>query len=163
MFNIVLFEPEIPPNTGNIARLCLATGCRLILKQPLGFSISDRAVRRAGLDYWKHVKLTLIDSLEELDSLLPDSRRFYLSTKASQSYWTPSFQQGDTFIFGPESKGLPESMIFNNDLAITIPMTKGPVRSLNLSTSVGIVVYEAFRQVTLNSHLPFGQSSPLTF
>lgn len=162
MFNVVLFEPEIPPNTGNIARLCLATGCRLILKQPLGFSLSDRAVRRAGLDYWKHVNITLINELDELHDLLPETRFFYLSTKATQSLWSYSFQRGDTFIFGPESRGLPETLITGNAAAMKIPMIEGPVRSLNLSTSAGIVVYEALRQVTLNNHSPVGQFSPTT-
>jgi tRNA (cytidine/uridine-2'-O-)-methyltransferase len=158
MFNIVLYEPEIPPNTGNIARLCLATGCQLILKRPLGFSITDRAVRRAGLDYWKHVNIILIDQLEELDDLLPNSRRFCLSTKATQPFWSTHFILGDTFIFGPESRGLPEHLILGNPSAITIPMVNGPVRSLNLSTSVGIVVYEALRQTGFNTHLPSAQS-----
>jgi len=108
MFNIVLYEPEIPPNTGNIARLSLATGCRLILKRPLGFSISDRAVRRAGLDYWKHVLITLIDSLDELDEILPLSRRFFLSTKASNPFWTPKFIRGDTFILVLNLEGCPK-------------------------------------------------------
>ena len=152
MFNLVLYEPEIPPNTGNIARLCLATGCRLFLKQPLGFSISDKAVRRAGLDYWKHVDLTLINELDELNTLLPHSRRFFLSTKASQTLWGQAYQQNDTFIFGPESRGLPEHFIHGNMSAIKIPMIQGHVRSLNLSTSAGIVIYEALRQV--NTHSP---------
>jgi tRNA (cytidine/uridine-2'-O-)-methyltransferase len=151
MFNIVLYEPEIPPNTGNIARLCLATGCRLILKKPLGFSIDDKEVRRAGLDYWKHVDLTTIETLDELDELIPNTRRFYLSTKATQSFWSYSYQAGDTFIFGPESRGLPETLIAGNAFAIKIPMIEGHVRSLNLSTSAGIVVYEGLRQVGLNS------------
>ena len=154
MFNIVLYEPEIPPNTGNIARLCLATNCQLILKKPLGFSISDKEVRRAGLDYWKHVNLTTIEALDELDTLIPHSRRFYLSTKAKRSFWSYTYQPGDTFIFGPESRGLPEHLILDNAQAITIPMVEGPVRSLNLSTSVGIVVYEGLRQLGLNTRLP---------
>lgn len=152
MFNVVLFEPEIPPNTGNIARLCLATGCRLILKKPLGFSISDRELRRAGLDYWKHVDVVVIDELDELDDILRNSRRFYLSTKAANSFWSYNYQAGDAFIFGPESRGLPEDMIRGNAFAIKIPMVSEQVRSLNLSTSAGIVVYEAIRQVGINSH-----------
>ena len=146
-FNIVLVEPEIPPNTGNIARLCAATGSRLHLVGRLGFSTDDRYLKRAGLDYWEHVDLTYWDSLEELQARFPEGRYFYLTTKASRSYLQAAFRSGDFIVFGKETKGLPEELIAANpDTAITIPMPAGAVRSLNLSTSAGIVLYEALRQ-----------------
>jgi len=146
-FNIVLVEPEIPPNTGNIARLCAATGSRLHLVGKLGFSTDDRYLKRAGLDYWEHVDLTYWGSLEELQARYPDSRYFYLTTKSSRSYLQAGFRPGDFIVFGKETKGLPEELIVANpDTAITIPMPAGAVRSLNLSTSAGIVLYEALRQ-----------------
>ncbi len=147
-FNIVLIEPEIPPNTGNIARLCAATGARLHLVGKLGFSTDDRYLRRAGLDYWEHVDLRYWDCLDDLKSGFPGERFFYLSTKAGRSYLDVSFKPGDFIIFGKETKGLPEELLrANPDTSITIPMPAGKVRSLNLSTSAGIVLYEALRQV----------------
>lgn len=146
-FNIVLVEPEIPPNTGNIARLCAATGTILHLVEPLGFSIDDRQLKRAGLDYWASVEVRLWPSLDELRRAFPHGRFFYLSTKAARSYLHVSFQPGDFIVFGKETKGLPEELLNQNaDSAITIPMPANAVRSLNLSTSAGIVLYEALRQ-----------------
>ncbi|MBI2353629.1 MAG: tRNA (cytidine(34)-2'-O)-methyltransferase [Deltaproteobacteria bacterium] len=146
-FNIVLVEPEIPPNTGNIARLCAATGTVLHLVEPLGFSIDDRQLKRAGLDYWASVEVRVWPDLEELRRNLPRGRFFYLSTKAARSYLEAGFRPGDFIVFGKETKGLPEDLLrANPDTAITIPMPGSAVRSLNLSTSAGIVLYEALRQ-----------------
>ena len=147
-FNIVLVEPEIPPNTGNIARLCAATGSVLHLVQPLGFSIDDRQLKRAGLDYWDSVEVRLWPSLNQIWAAFPAGRFFYLTTKAVRSYLTADFQAGDFIVFGKETKGLPETLLHANpEMAITIPMPADAVRSLNLSTSAGIVLYEALRQV----------------
>lgn len=146
-FNIVLIEPEIPPNTGNIARLCAATGAVLHLVGKLGFSIDDRYLKRAGLDYWEFVALKQWPDLAALQASAPDGRFFYLSTKVARSYLQACFQPGDFIVFGKETKGLPEELLeANPDTSITIPMPAGAVRSLNLSTSAGIVLYEALRQ-----------------
>ena len=150
MFHIVLVEPEIPPNTGNIGRLCLATSARLHLVKPLGFSVDDNAVKRAGLDYWHKVDVSVWDSLEALQDAQPaDARYFFLTTKAERPYWSQEFRDGDFLVFGRETKGLPEPLLAaNRDRLLTIPMISGETRSLNLATSVGIVLYEAVRQVT---------------
>jgi tRNA (cytidine/uridine-2'-O-)-methyltransferase len=146
-FNIVLIEPEIPPNTGNIARLCAATGAVLHLVGKLGFSIDDRYLKRAGLDYWEFVALKQWPDLATLQAAEPEGRFFYLSTKVARSYLQAGFQPGDFIVFGKETKGLPEDLLAANpDTSITIPMPAGAVRSLNLSTSAGIVLYEALRQ-----------------
>lgn len=146
MFNIVLHEPEIPPNTGNIGRLCLATDSTLHLIEPLGFSLSDKALRRAGLDYWKDVKQKIWPSWEDFEASMPDSARFFLlTTKAEKKYWSQDFSPQDYLIFGRETKGLPESLLQKNEKnCLTIPMEN--TRSLNLATAVGIVLYEAIRQ-----------------
>ena len=148
VFHIVLVEPEIPPNTGNIGRLCLATGAELHLVRPLGFSIDDRTLKRAGLDYWAEVKVTLWDSFAELRAAQAvDSRWFFLTTKATRAYWDAAFQPGDFLVFGRETKGLPEALLAANaDDCLTIPM-QPQTRSLNLATAVGIVLYEGMRQV----------------
>lgn len=152
MFNIVLVEPEIPANTGNIARSCLATGARLHLVKPLGFSIDDRQLRRAGLDYWKDVDITVWDSLEALFHYQRDQavgQRFFLTTKCDRPYFETRFAAGDWFIFGRETKGLPESVLAAyRDSLLTIPMTNG-TRSLNLSVAVGVVLFEGMRQLRL--------------
>jgi tRNA (cytidine/uridine-2'-O-)-methyltransferase len=147
MFNVVLVEPEIPPNTGNIGRLCLATGSTLHLVKPLGFSIDDRTLRRAGLDYWKEVDLQLWDSFEELQrSQAAGPRFFFLTTKAKRAYYDVRFVAGDYLVFGRETKGLPEALLAAHpDELLTIPM-RG-TRSLNLATAVGIVLFEGMRQV----------------
>lgn len=147
-FNIVLIEPEIPPNTGNIARLCAATGTSLHLVGKLGFSTDDRYLKRAGLDYWEFVDIRYWRDLDELRATAPSGRFFYLSTKVDRTYLDVSFVPGDFIVFGKETKGLPEELLqANPDTSITIPMPAGTVRSLNLSTSAGIVLYEALRQV----------------
>jgi len=147
MFHIVLVEPEIPPNTGNVGRLCLAAGAHLHLIQPLGFSLDDRALRRAGLDYWHEVKVTVWESLAALQAAQPqEARWFFLTTKATRAYWDAEFRAGDFLVFGRETKGLPESLLAAHpERCLTIPMP-GSTRSLNLATSVGIVLYEAMRQ-----------------
>ncbi len=147
MFHIVLVEPEIPPNTGNIGRLCLATDSHLHLIKPLGFSIDDKALKRAGLDYWKDVRVSVWESLDDFFAAHPrDARYFFLTTKSHRAYFSETFRDGDYFVFGRETKGLPESLLAaNHERALTIPMT-GATRSLNLAVSVGIVLYEAIRQ-----------------
>lgn len=146
-FNIVLIEPEIPPNTGNIARLCAATGSVLHLVGKLGFSLDDRYLKRAGLDYWEFVALKRWPDLETLQASAGEGRFFYLSTKVNCSYLDAGFQPGDYIVFGKETKGLPEELLLaNTETSFTIPMPSGKVRSLNLSTSAGIVLYEALRQ-----------------
>lgn len=146
MFNVVLVRPEIPPNTGNIGRLCLATQSTLHLVRPLGFSLDDRQLKRAGLDYWNEVSLKLWDSFEALrGSQLPGANYFFLTTKSKRPYYDIRFQPKDFLVFGAETKGLPESLLAaNNDRCICIPM-RG-TRSLNLATAVGIVLFEAVRQ-----------------
>lgn len=145
-YNIVLFEPEIPQNTGNIVRLCACTGSRLFLIGKLGFSLSDKYLKRAGLDYWQSVSITKYDTLEELQAEYPNSNFYYLTTKTKNLYSAKKFEKDDFFVFGPETRGLPEELLNNNpETSITIPMLDGQ-RSLNLSNSVSIVVYEAIRQ-----------------
>ncbi|MBU5614973.1 tRNA (cytidine(34)-2'-O)-methyltransferase [Geomonas azotofigens] len=145
-FHIVLVEPEIPPNTGNIARLCGATGTILHLVGKLGFSTDDRYLKRAGLDYWSEVDIRYWDDLAALKEAFPQGRFIYTSKKAPQSYLQFRFCPGDFIVFGKETKGLPEELIeANPETAVRIPIT-GKVRSLNLSTSAGIVLYEALRQ-----------------
>lgn len=145
MFNVVLVEPEIPPNTGNIGRLCLATGSTLHLVKPLGFSIDDRELKRAGLDYWKEVDVKLWDSLDQLRHDNADGRFFFLTTKSKRAYYDVRFQAGDFLVFGRETKGLPESLLAaHSEELLTIPM-RG-TRSLNLATAAGIVLFEAVRQ-----------------
>jgi len=151
--NIVLHQPEIPSNTGNIARTCLATGSRLHLIKPLGFSIDDRQLKRAGLDYWHEVDVRLWESLDELfaATAAESSRRFLFTTKSHRPYYTESFRPGDWFIFGRETKGLPESLLAENEpRCLTIPMSNA-ARSLNLSIAVGIAVFEAHRQFAASS------------
>jgi tRNA (cytidine/uridine-2'-O-)-methyltransferase len=149
MFNIVLVEPEIPPNTGNIARLCLATGSTLHLIKPLGFSLSDRELKRAGLDYWAEVKVVVWESMQELFAA-PDAgrgRSFFLTTKCARAYYEEAFQPGDFLFFGRESRGLPESLLAENpSRLLTIPM-RPETRSLNLATAVAIVLFEGMRQL----------------
>lgn len=148
MFHIVLMEPEIPHNAGAAGRLALATDSKLHLIEPLGFSLEDKYVRRTGLDYWNDVKLHVWHGLDDLrQSADPSARFWFLSTKAEQSPWDVSFQPGDYLVFGRETKGLPEELIrAEADHALRIPMAPGGTRSLNLSTAVAIVLYEAVRQ-----------------
>jgi tRNA (cytidine/uridine-2'-O-)-methyltransferase len=151
LFRIVLVEPEIPQNTGNIGRTCVGTNCELHIIGPMSFEINDTQLKRAGLDYWPHLKYFYYENYQEWFSKIEDtSRVFYLTTKVKQTYYEPKFQRGDWFVFGKETKGLPPEIINQNKAtAITIPQT-GPVRSLNLATAVAITIYEGFRQVEFN-------------
>lgn len=144
--NIVLVEPEIPQNTGNIARSCAATGARLHLIKPLGFDISEKAVRRAGLDYWDKVDITLYENLDDFFTRNEGGRFWFLSTKAAHCYSDVKFQENDFLVFGKETHGLPEPLLKENyEHSLRIPMLPD-LRSLNLSNSVAIVLYEALRQ-----------------
>ncbi len=147
MLNIVLYEPEIPQNTGNIARLCACTGSSLYLVGKLGFSLSDKYTKRAGLDYWDSVDLHKVNSMEDLFKEFPEGRFFYLTTKTKRKYTEIEFKDGDFLVFGPESRGLPQEYV-TSETALTIPMKEGQ-RSLNLSNSVAIVAYEGIRQIGL--------------
>ena len=148
MIRVALVEPEIPPNTGNIARLCAANRVPLHIVGATGFRLDDRAVRRAGLDYWPEVSLQRHLDLESLWRELPQARFIYLSTKGERSYTDWSFSLEDCLVFGRETRGLPEDLLRENwDRCLTIPMLNPKVRSLNLATSVGIVLYEALRQI----------------
>lgn len=150
-FHVVLVEPEIPPNTGNIARLCAATRAHLHLVEPLGFRIDEQAVRRAGLDYWPLVQLAThadYDSARErIASANPSARHYLFTGKAAQSYLDVRFRAGDVLVFGKESRGLPESLLAEHAGELVGIPTLGPVRSLNLANAVAIVLYEALRQV----------------
>lgn len=149
MFHIALVEPEIPPNTGNIARLCAATNTHLHIVGVTGFRLDEKAVRRAGLDYWDDVQLYRHIELEDLHKSLPDSRFLYFTTKTEKSYTDWKFQDDDCLIFGRETRGLPEDLLKANwERCLTIPMPNKNVRSLNLATSAGIVLYEALRQTS---------------
>ena len=146
-FHIVLIEPEIPPNTGNIARLCGATGTVLHLVGKLGFSIDDKHVKRAGLDYWKAVDIRQWQNLEELQQTFPQGRFWYTSKKAVKSHIQADFQPGDFLVFGKETLGLPEDLLQRNqEWSIRIPIRSPIVRSLNLANAAAIIVYEALRQ-----------------
>jgi tRNA (cytidine/uridine-2'-O-)-methyltransferase len=145
-FNVVLVEPEIPPNTGNVGRLCLATKSTLHLIKPFGFSLDDRQLKRAGLDYWEEVEVKTWDSFAELQRAQEKTARyFFLTTKSKRAYWDVKFEAGDFLVFGRETKGLPERLLADHaDQCLSIPMEG--TRSLNLATAVGIVLFEAMRQ-----------------
>ncbi len=146
MFHIVLVEPEIPQNTGNIVRTCAATGCKLHLVRPLGFEVSDKYLKRAGLDYWLFVDISYYDAVEEVFAKYPSARFFFYSTKAEKTHSDIEYREGDFLVFGKETKGLPESLLkAHYENCVRIPMI-GEIRSLNLSNSVSIAVYEAWRQ-----------------
>ena len=145
--NVVLYEPEIPANTGNIARLCVCTGASLYLVGKLGFALTDKYVKRSGMDYFEHVDLHKVVSMEEMFKEIPNGRFFYLTTKSKKKYTDIEFKEGDFLVFGPESRGLPKEYVVQ-DTAITLPMVEGQ-RSLNLSNSVAITVYEVIRQIGL--------------
>lgn len=145
--HIVLVEPEIPANTGNIARTCSVTGASLHLIRPLGFSTDDRQLKRAGLDYWQQLDIHYHDSFEALKEKYPEGRFWYFTTKASKNFYQVQFHQNDFIVFGKETAGLPKKLLeANPDNCVRIPML-GTVRSLNLSNSVAIVVYEVLRQM----------------
>ena len=146
MFNIVLVEPEIPQNTGNIARTCAATGCALHLIKPLGFEISDKYLKRAGLDYWHLVHVHIYENLDELFAKYPNGRFYYFTTKARKRHSDAEYKAGDFFVFGKETKGLDEELLLSHpDEGVRIPMI-GEARSLNLSNAAAVAVYEALRQ-----------------
>ena len=164
--NVVLVEPEIPPNTGNVARLCAATGATLHLVGPLGFRLDDRELKRAGMDYWEQVTWKYWETLEALkvtasnphpdslpsegrgESCLPRPLFYYVTTKSKRPYTEPRYQWGDYLVFGRETAGLPQALLeANPETTITIPMFNPQARSLNLATAVAIVLYEAIRQV----------------
>ncbi|CDC17959.1 MAG: tRNA (cytidine(34)-2'-O)-methyltransferase [Candidatus Gastranaerophilaceae bacterium] len=145
--NIVLYEPEIPQNTGNIVRLAACTNSDVFLVGKLGFSIDSRHLKRAGLDYWGDVNIRRIEKIEDLWQEFPDNDFYYLTTKTQNYYTDVKYKDGDFLVFGPESRGIPEELLFSKGKhSITIPMQDGQ-RSLNLSNSVAIVVYEALRQI----------------
>ena len=146
-FNIVLVEPEIPPNTGSIARLCGATNSVLHLVHPLGFSTDDRHLKRAGLDYWPYVSIRHWPDLDTYLEAQDEERLFFLSKKANQPFWQCRFRPGDHLVFGKETKGLPDEILeLYADRSYAIPMTNPRIRSLNLAMAAGIVLYEALRQ-----------------
>ncbi len=147
MLNIVLYQPQIPPNTGNVARLCVGTNTALHLVGPMGFSISDRELKRAGLDYWKHLTFYYHETFDAFMTQQQPERFYFFSKKVDRPYTQIHFSDNDYLIFGAETTGLPDTLLTQyQDQLYTIPMF-GPIRSLNLSTSVGIVLYEALRQV----------------
>ena len=148
MLNIVLFRPEIPQNTGNIGRTCVLTGARLHLIKPLGFEISDKQIRRTGLDYWKDVDLEIHETWEEFNAKYPQAVIYAITTKGTRYYDEVSFKDGDFILFGQESRGLPDPI--RQELAerlIRVPMIQTSTRSLNLSNTVAIVAYEAMKQM----------------
>ncbi|MDD2377080.1 MAG: tRNA (uridine(34)/cytosine(34)/5-carboxymethylaminomethyluridine(34)-2'-O)-methyltransferase TrmL [Clostridia bacterium] len=147
MLNIVLIEPEIPQNTGNISRTCAVINARLHLIKPLGFDISDKAVKRSGLDYWNKLNVIIYENLEEFKEKTSGKNIYLISTKAKNVYTNVIYKDDDYLIFGPETRGIPESYILDNfNNSVRIPMGHN-LRSLNLSNSVAIVVYEALRQL----------------
>lgn len=157
MLNIVLVEPEIPANTGNIARTCAATKSQLHLVKPLGFSIDDKHLKRAGLDYWHLLDVKVYENLDEFFEKNPGGRYHYLTTKAPRSYLETTYEDGDFLLFGKETKGLPEKMLYRNEeRCIRIPMRE-EARSLNLSNAVAIVTYEALRQLDFEGLVGMGK------
>ncbi len=146
--NIVLIEPEIPNNTGNIGRLALATGSNLHLVKPLGFEIDDSRLKRAGLDYWKHLKVTYYESTEDFFRINKDKNMVFLSSHGTKNHWSIDFEDDMFMIFGKESVGLPQHLIEkHSDQIFKIPLFSEHVRSLNLANAVGIVIYEGLRQI----------------
>lgn len=147
--HIVLVEPEIPPNTGSIARLCGATDSVLDLVHPLGFSVDNKHLKRAGLDYWPQVQINHWQSLETFLQAQDEHSLYFLTTKSTCSYTTATFKPGDKLVFGKETKGLPEDILhLYSDRCLTIPMSNPKIRSLNLAMAAGIVLYEALRQIS---------------
>ena len=148
MFEIVLFEPEIPPNTGNVIRLCANAGCRLHLVQPLGFSLRDKQLQRAGLDYRDLAEVQIHDDWRACQLVLARKRLFAVTTRGERRYDEPRYEENDVFVFGPETRGLPDSVLaeFVHDQRIRVPMRQTS-RSLNLANTVALVVYEAWRQL----------------
>jgi len=146
LLNIVLYQPEIPQNTGNIGRTCVAIGAKLWLIRPLGFRVDDRSLKRAGMDYWEHLDWEVADSWEEVRTRLPDSQVWHLTKTATRLVWDATFQVGDILLFGSESRGLPASILSQNPASnLKLPMSD-LVRSLNLASTANTVAYEAVRQ-----------------
>ncbi|HEY9180976.1 MAG TPA: tRNA (cytidine(34)-2'-O)-methyltransferase [Candidatus Baltobacteraceae bacterium] len=146
--HVALVEPEIPPNTGNVARLCAATGCQLHLVEPLGFRIDDRELKRAGLDYWEHLGVALHASLDAFLRATAHLDRWYFSTRATRIYTDAAFARGNVLVFGKETKGLPQPLIDADPArSLRIPQRPGTVRSINLSTAVGIAAYAALERI----------------
>jgi tRNA (cytidine/uridine-2'-O-)-methyltransferase len=148
MLHVALFEPEIPPNTGNVGRLCAATGATLHLIGRLGFRLDERSLRRAGLDYWRYVDLRRHATLAEFEAALAGSRLFCFSAHVATAYTRATYRAGDCLLFGSESRGLPPEVLQRHaEYTVCIPMLSGNVRSLNLATAAGIALYEALRQI----------------
>lgn len=146
--NIVLYQPEIPQNTGNIGRTCVLTDCTLHLIKPLGFDLDEKAVKRAGLDYWKNVKIEIHESYEELREKYPNGTFYFCTTKAKKRHCDANFKEGDFLVFGRESSGFPDYIREENaENCIRVPMIETTTRSLNLSNTVNIIAYEALRQI----------------
>ncbi len=147
MFDVILYEPEIPPNTGNVMRLCANSGLRLNLIEPLGFELEDRLLRRAGLDYREWAEVQVYQTMEACLAAIRPQRLFALTARGSTAYTTPHYQARDAFVFGPETRGLPQALLdtFPTDRCLYIPMRPGN-RSLNLSNAVAVVAFEAWRQ-----------------
>ncbi|WP_307394972.1 tRNA (uridine(34)/cytosine(34)/5-carboxymethylaminomethyluridine(34)-2'-O)-methyltransferase TrmL [Bacillus horti] len=146
-FHIVLYQPEIPYNTGNIARTCAATNTKLHIIRPMGFTTDDRMLKRAGCDYWHSVDIAYYDSMEECMALYSDHRFFFIETQGKHTYTEVTYKDGDFFVFGKESTGIPKSILEQHrENWIKIPMSLEHVRSLNLSNTAAILVYEALRQ-----------------
>jgi tRNA (cytidine/uridine-2'-O-)-methyltransferase len=146
--HVVLVEPQIPPNTGNVARLCAATGCALHLVEPLGFRIDDRELKRAGLDYWEALGVVIHPSLDAFLTAFPANRMWLVTTRAQRTYADAAFAHGDVLVFGKETAGLPQTLLdANPDRTLRIPMRAGAVRSINLSTAVGVVTYAALAKL----------------
>ena len=161
--NIVLHEPEIPQNTGNIARTCAATGASLHLIRPLGFAIDDRKLKRAGLDYWHQLDITYYDNLDDFYAKHPDAKVYYFSTKAQHLYTEVHYPDPVYIMFGKETKGLPEELLHANpDACVRLPMREG-LRSLNLSNSVAIAVYEILRQGNFEDLKTAGELTTLSW
>lgn len=157
IINIVMVEPEIPQNTGNVARTCAATGARLHLVGPMGFKIDDKKLKRAGLDYWQYLDITYYDSLDDFFQKNPTGPFFYFTTKGRKTHSDAEYPDGSYLVFGKETKGLPEELLLQNpDSCVRIPMAYD-IRSLNLSNSVAIAVYETLRQWNYPQLENFGQ------
>ena len=148
-FNIVLIEPEIPNNTGNIGRLSLATGCNLHLVKPFGFEIDDSRVKRAGLDYWKHINLFIYEDIDDFFKKNKNAKMAFLSSHGTQDYWDIEYQKDLFLVFGKESKGLPKTITeANSDKLYKIPLFSQHIRSINIANAVGVTVYEGIRKLT---------------
>jgi tRNA (cytidine/uridine-2'-O-)-methyltransferase len=158
--NVVLFQPQIPPNTGNIGRSCVALNSRLHVVEPIGFDLSEKAVRRAGLDYWQHLDLKVWPDWSALETILPRPRTWCFSRFATRPYTEIEYQKGDFLVFGSETDGLPQAIHDGYaDNMVTLPMV-GPVRSLNLSVTAGIAMFEAFRQIGDFAHSALASDAP---